>query len=489
MRRSMPGLRSALARASIVLGLVLGLGSGLGCAGLFGGPTPAWEKPPPPVSQAPVVQPGSFSRVDLENGLDVMILQDHRLPKVSLALTVRRGAGAVPIGSAGLAEYTSELMNRGAGDRDALELAQAVDDIGASLSVSAGWDTMVVSVSGLSSDLDRLVEILADVALAPRFDPEEAEKTRGEHLAALAAAKDDPGTLANWHAMKVLYPEHRYGLPRMGTKDRVERFDAGAATKLHAAYFVPNNAILSASGDVDPDAFLATARQIFGAWKPGIVPVATPPTPAPTPAQRRIVIADKPELVQTRIYIAHEGIARTDDRRIAASVMNDVLGGSGFSSRMMKVLRSDAGLAYGVGSGFDLRRQPGPFIVSTSTRVPETRRAVDILLAEIEAIRSDRPVDADALAKSKSYNVGQFGLGLETSDAVMDSLVNLSVFDLPDDSLDTYRKRVQSVTEAEVAALAAALLHPDRAAIVLLGPAEALTPQFEDLGVVEVVAP
>jgi zinc protease len=142
-----------------------------------------------------------------------------------------------------------------------------------------------------------------------------------------------------------------------------------------------------------------------------------------------------------------------------------------------------------VGSGFSLRRQPGPFYVSTFTRVAEARRAVDILLRELEDIRGPRPVDADELAKSKSYNVGQFGLGLETSASVMGSLVNLGVYGLPEDSLDTYRARVRAVTVEETTRIAQELLHPDRAAIVLLGPAEDLVPQFESLGTVKVVQP
>ena len=207
------------------------------------------------------------------------------------------------------------------------------------------------------------------------------------------------------------------------------------------------------------------------------------------PTKRRIVIADKPELVQSRIILAHEGISRTDDRRIAAGLLDSVLGGSGFSSRMMKELRSNEGLTYGVYSGFAMRRQPGPFMVSTFTRVPETRRAVDILLGQIKAIQSTTPVTEDELAKAKSYSVGQFALGLETSSAVMGSLVNLEIHGLPEDSLDTYRSRVNAVTPSEVHALSNALLHPDRIAIVLLGPADALVPQFEDLGEVEVVTP
>ena len=476
-----------VAMAAAVIGLIAyGF---LGCAGLGLGSQPAWLEAPPPVKHAPVVQAGALTRAELDNGLTVLILEDRRLPRVSLGVTVRRGAGAVDPSQAGLAEFTSEMMNRGAGARDAAALAEAVDDMGASLSVGSDWDSMGVAVGGLSEDFDALLEILRDVARSPRFDSAEAEKARAEHLAGLEAARDDPATLAQWAAMRVLYPGHRYGLPLEGTTDTVKAFDAAAARELHARYFVAGNAIVSVSGDVDAGVVLARLRSVFGDWPRGSTPAQTPAPPDPTPNERRIVIADKPDLVQARILITHEGLARTDDRRIPASVMNATLGGSGFSSRMMQTLRSDAGLTYSVGSGFSLRRRPGPFVVASFTRVPETRRAVDILLAELVAIRSTKPQTARELAEAKSYLVGQFGLGLETSEAVMQSLVDLSVYGLPDDSLDDYRARVDAVTIEQTAAVARDLLHPSRAAIVLLGPADALVPQMEGLGTPVVVSP
>jgi zinc protease len=234
---------------------------------------------------------------------------------------------------------------------------------------------------------------------------------------------------------------------------------------------------------------VAEARTLFGDWKPGPVPASTPPPPPKVPTSRRIVVVDKPDLVQARIFVGHEGIARSDPRRIAAGLMNDILGGSGFSSRLMQTLRADSGLTYGVGSGFALRREPGPFLVSTFTRVPEVRRALDILLAELTAIRGERLPSADDLAAARSYNVGQFGLGLETSEAVLGSLVELDVQGLPEDSLDSYRGRLRATGLDEVVAAARDLLHPERAAIVVLGPAEALVPQLEGLGDVEVVSP
>ena len=491
-RKNRPSRCRSGAGTLLRLTLAFVTGAGLGCAQWQ--PTkPAWEQPPPPLKQGPVVSADALTRTRLDNDLVVLLLEDHRLPTVSLSLTVRSGAGAVDPRRAGLAELTAELMNRGAGDRDALVLAEAVDALGASLSVSAGWDSMTATVSGLSRDLDFLLGILADVVRAPRFDAVEVAKARSEQLAGLEAANDNPAELVRREAMAVLYPEHRYGLPISGLPETVQALDEAAVRDLHGAFFVPGNAIVSVSGDVDPATFLAQLAAGFGDWSPpaggDLEPAGTPAPPAITPTGRRIVIADKPDLNQARILIAHEGIARTDPRRVTASLLNATLGGSGFSSRLMAKLRSEEGLTYGVRSGFSRRSQPGPFSVSTFTRVPETRRAVDMVLAELEGIRSDRRQNPEELAKAKSYMVGQFGLGLETSAAVLAGLVRLDVYGLPPDSLDTFRARVSAVTPDRAHRIADELLHPARAAIVLLGPAESLAPQFEDLGAVEIVSP
>jgi zinc protease len=462
-------------------------------AGLIGGCTltearPHWERPPPPAKEAPVVQPGALTRTTLDNGLRVLVLVDRRLPRVTLGLSARRGAGSVAVSHAGLAAFTAELMKRGAGDWSALALAQTVDEIGASLSVEAGWDSTGVTISGLSRDLDRLIEVLADVVLKPRFTPEEAEKAREEQLGGLAQAKDDPRRLVSWAASKALYPEHRYGLPLDGTPKSVVILDERLAREFHSNVFVPSNCVLFASGDIEPSEWLRRAEAIFGAWEGGDTPAKTPRPPAPVPATRRIVIVDRPDLVQAQIIVGHDGIRRADPVRIPAMLMNNVLGGSSFSSRMMAHIRGDEGLTYGVYSGFSLRREPGPFRVSTFTRAPEARRVVDLILAELETMREGPPSE-DELAKAASYSVGRFGLGLESSSAVMTSLVNLDIYGLPEDSLDTYRSRVRAVDTEATASAARELLYPDRAAVVLLGPAAMLAPQFEDLGNVEIVQP
>ena len=449
---------------------------------------PVWERPAPPVIDAPVVQPGALHRAELENGLRILVLEDHRLPRVSFTLTLRHGEASLPAEQAGLASLTAELLKRGAGARDALALASATDELGASLGAGADWDSIGVGVTGLSRDEDTLLAILADVVLRPRFDPREALRARSERLAALEGAKDDPATLLSWYAARALYPEHRFGAPSDGTPESVARFDARVARDLHRRFFVANDAVLAVVGDVETQDVLARVRGAFGTWPRGPV-VADGESPAvQAPPARRVIVVDQPDLVQARVMIAHEGIARSDPDRVAAGLLNSVVGGSGFSSRLMARVRSDAGLTYNVGSGFSLRRAPGPFVISTFTRVPEVRRVIDLLLGELERARSEPPSESE-LASARTLAVGEFALGLETSGAVMSSLVDLDVYGLPEDSLDSYRGRVRATTADQTAALAQRLFHPERTLIVLVGPAAGLTPQLEGLGPMEVIEP
>ena len=472
-------------------GCAAGLGAALALAcgaPSFLAPPPAWELPAPAPEDRPVVDADSVTRVALDNGLSVLIHEDHRLPRVSLSLTVRRGAAFESPEEAGAVSFMSELLERGAGERDALAFAEEVDALGARFSTGADWDSVGVGISGLSRDLDLLLELFADAALRPRFETRDAERSRAELLAALERAKDDPATLASWHASRAIYGTHRFALPVNGTPETVARFDAATARDLHARLFVPRGAILAVTGDVEPDAVLAALRKRFAGWPEAEVAPPGAPPPARAPEARRVVVVDQPDLGQARIVVGHEGISRTDEDRIALSLFNLVIGGSGFSSRLMIALRSEEGLTYGVGSGYALRRAPGPFYVSTFTRVEELRRALDILMAELERAKAEPPGEEE-LSWARTLATGQFALGLETSEAVTDALVDLDVYALPEDSLDTYRRRVRALTAEEVAAAGRAHLHPERAAIVLVGPAEAIVPQLEGLGPVEVVAP
>lgn len=462
-----------------------------GCGGIGLGPfaePPLWEQPPAEPRDEPVVAAGKLHREALANGVEVLVLEDHGLPWAEFGVTLRRGVGGEALGEAGIATLTAEVMQRGAGERDALALARVIDDLGALLSVGAGWDATSAAVAGLSRDRDTLFEVLVDVVREPRFEADEVARARAEQRAALDKAREDPSTLAGWHLARALYPEHRYGLPSGGTPETLADMDAAAVRAFHARTFVPQNAIVYAVGDVDPQAFFGKVREAFGDWEGEAPPEPAPAPPAQAPPERRVVVVDRPDLGQTHLRVGHEGIQRDDPRRIPAALVNTVLGGGGFNSRLMGRVRADEGLTYGIGSGFAQRRHPGPFRVATFTRNEEAGRVVELVLEEMERLRRE-PIPAEELASAKSLRAGQFALALETSAAVAESLVELEVHDLPRDLLDTYRARIRDVTAPQAAEVARALLHPGRVAIVAVGPAEVLEPLLEPLGPVDVVQP
>lgn len=474
-----------MSRGALALGLGLALALP-GCSALR--PKPAWERPPPPVAEGPVVPQERLHRSTLPNGLEVLVLEDPRLPRLELGLLLRRGAEIESTRDAGVVSLMADVMERGAGARDALALARAVEEIGADLGVGAGMDSVGVDLSGLSEDADLLFELLADVVLRPRFAPGEVARARAETLAALERERDQPGALLQRQFARTLYDGHRYGLSVAGAPESVARLDAAALRAAHARLFVASNAIVYVVGDVTEADALARVRERFGAWPAGEPPPPGPPPPGPTPPARRVVLVDRPELGQAQLAIGHEGISRTDDERIAAGLMNSILGGGGFLSRLMSRVRADEGLAYGIGSGFALRRHPGPFGITTSTRAQEAGRVVDIVLEELERLRREPPTDEE-LRNARSLSAGRFVLGLETSAAIAGALVELDVYGLPRDSLDSYRTRLNAVSLAEVHAAARRLLHPDRMAIVAVGPVAVLRPQLERFGPVEVVEP
>ena len=264
------------------LGIVAVASFAVGC-GLFE-PRPAWEEPPPPPLENPIVSSADLHRTTLPNGLEVIVLEDTRLPRIAFGITLRRGAGSVDPSFAGVAEIASEVMQRGAGERDALALAKVVEDVGASLSVSSSWDTTDLSISGLSEDRGLLFEILEDVALRARFGEVEFSKAQSEQQASIVAAQDDPATLVQLHVLSTLYEGHRYGLSSSGIAETISRIDAERARAYWVDRFVPRNAIFWAVGDFSAPELISKVQRAYGDLPDVPVIANTPPSPARTPS-------------------------------------------------------------------------------------------------------------------------------------------------------------------------------------------------------------
>ena len=457
-------------------------GVGLWCCLALACGLPACEEPsssgfftegaPPTTADEPIYDPDSFRHHRLDNGLATILWEDPSAPTAMLGIRVRRGAGSVDRQHAGLAKLTAALMDRGAGERDAPALTRAVRELSGVLEVNASWDKITVEMEGPADDIDRLVEILADVVMRPHFKDEAAESAVNQLVTRLRNSRNAPRRLQRHFAADLLYPNHRAGLPLEGTEATVSALTSEDARGFHSEIFVPNNALFFAAGAFDADELLTLVTEAFDGWAPGPMPPAAPPHPSPVPDARRVLIVDRPGLVKsTRVSLAHDGIPRQSPDRGAAHLLNEVI---------------ELSAIFMVRGESRMYRGGGTYSLAAVTHSNKVRRVVDLLLAELERVRK-QPIAEPELEQARTEVLARFARSLAPRYGVFSALIELDNYEMPEDSLAMYRSRTRAITAEDLEQYARRLLHPDRAAIVLIGPAEILLPQLDGLGPVEVV--
>ncbi len=423
-------------------------------------------------------------RRHLDNGLTVLIVEDQRLPAISLTLLVPAGGGADPTGQAGTASLVAGLLDKGSRHRDADSLAVAIDDLGASYSARAGRDSMAISLAGLSEDFMDLLALLGEITLESSFPATEFHLLRQRRLHALTRAMDQAATVADWTFSRGLYGEHPYGPPLSGTAASISALTETVPAAWHEQQFTPAGSCLAIAGAVPAEQALKAAADIFERWQGTPPPRASHPDPAP--AERRILLVDRPDSPQAQIRWGHLGISRGDPRHDAAELVNDVLGGGGFSSRLMQTIRSEKGLTYGIHSGFAARLHAGPFRVSTFTptaSVGEVLRDIDDLIG---AFRADGPT-ATELDDARRRLVGGYPLQFETATQVAGQLLEIELYGLPEDTVESYQDRILAVDTKQAADLAHDLLHPEAALAVVVGDLNGMGSAAADWGNTETV--
>jgi predicted Zn-dependent peptidase len=424
--------------------------------------TPPAPGPTPTLRVPPVV-----TRT-LSNGLPVWIVEAHKVPIVAVSLLVRSGSAADPAGQEGLASLVSALLDEGAGGRDALALADAVDDLGASLTSSSTFDSAAVRLEVLVARLAEALPILADVALRPAFPEPELERIRQERLTALLQARDDPASIVATAFPRVLYgATHRYGTPAVGTPATIRAFTVVDLQRFYRAHYRPDNAALLVVGDVTADTVLPLIEAAFGGWRTPPVPRAeTTVPPAPQRTAREVFLVDKPGAAQSQIRIGWIGVPRSTPDYFPITVMNTMLGGS-FTSRLNQNLREEHGYTYGAFSGFDMRRAAGPFQATAGVQTDKTAEALRQFFIELDGIRARVP--DEELDKARNYVALGFPSEFETARDILRRLEERLVYDLPDRYFASYIPSVQSVTAADVQRVARTYVQPNQMAVVVVG--------------------
>lgn len=437
------------------------------------GPTPRFTPPP-------------AARRTLSNGLDVLVVERHELPILTLELVVKGGEALVPEGKEGLASLTAELLTEGTTTRDSLQLAGALSEIGASIDAEGKLESSTVTLTTLTKHTAKALDLYADVLLHPSFPEKDLDRLRLQRLARLQARLGQPTAIAGVVFPRILYGQaHPYGRPDLGTPETIKGLTRDDAARFHERLFLPNNASLIAVGDTTPDAIAAELEQALKGWKPGEVPAPSLPEPPPSKAVT-VYLVDRPGAAQSVLAVGQVGVARSTPDYFPLTVMNAILGGQ-FSSRINLNLREEKGYTYGAHSHFHFRLGPGPFEAGGSVQTAVTKEALVELIKELTDITGPRPVTDAELAFAKDRIIRGFPNKFETTFGVAGTLVDLVLYHLPPDYFTTYQAKVEAVTKADVDRVAQKYLDPTRMAILVVGDRAKVEPALKALPYAQVL--
>jgi zinc protease len=449
-------------------------------------PTPDYWKnrtdlikaPAPPVP-AELALP-KVDRWQLKNGLEVLAIARHDLPLVSFSIAVKAGGYDEEKGKTlGVADFTASMLRKGTKARSADQIAGAIDFVGGALDTQASAESSFASCSVLSKDTRLCIDLLSDILLRPTFPEAEMGEVRDQVMAALAARYDNPHELASEHFDNLLFGEKNPDGWVLMPED-VQKISRADLTTFWKTYYRPNNAILAIAGDVDPAKLRAELEKAFGGWEKADVPVRAEPKVPPIKATR-ILLVDRPDLTQATLMFGHPGIKHTDPDWYAVTLMNYVLGGSDFSSRLMTEVRSKRGLTYGIGSSFGASLYQGAFRVSASTKNASVWDALVASVGELRRMKAEGPSEEE-IAKAKGYYAGSYPFKLQGAGEIAGSIVAAELQGLDVSYVKNFPLRLGAVSTAMAKAAAGKWLEPDALWVVIVGRAADIEPQLAKSG-------
>jgi zinc protease len=437
-------------------------------------------QPPPPPQPRPLELP-KVERWKLRNGLEVIVVPRSELPVVSFGVAVKAGDYDEHRQELGVASFTAEMLRKGTKRSSADQIAALIDGVGGSFEASASDEHSGVSCTVLAKDRGVCFRLLGETLLTPTFPEVEMGEIRDRLLGSINQRYDDPGALAAAHFDAELYgDDHPSGWVVM--PDDVRRITRADLVKFWKTYYRPNNSLLVMAGDVgELGGLRAEIDKTFGGWAKGAIP-ARPALQMPERKGVRTLLVDKDDLTQTTLTFGHAGIRHADPAWYAVTIMNYVLGGSDFSSRLMMEVRSKRGLTYGISSGFGESLSQGAFEVNAATKNESAWDAFAASVAELRKMKAEGPT-ADEVVKAHGYYAGSYPFQLQSAPSVAGGIVAAELHGLGVDYVEDLAVRLGGVDVAAAKAAAAAHLHPDDLTVVIVGRGAIVAPQLDKAGV------
>lgn len=467
-----------------------GMVMGLGLAGLIIAAPPLGRSAfaqatavAPEVGPAPKLTMPAVQTATLPNGLRIQVVEMREVPLVQANLMIE-GGGRLDGDRPGLATFTANMLDEGAGSRDAFALAAELEFLGADLNTGASWNATVISLGAPKRTFAKAMDLMADVLLRPTFSVVDVNRQRDLRLAAILQQRDQPGAVAALVTSKVVYPEtHPYHDPLGGDSASTAGLDSAMVRDFWQRAADPRRATLIVTGDISLAEARGLAQAKFGSWRAPARPLVAP-APSTVPAApkqaSRIVLVDKPGAAQSVISIGAPGVERTTPDYPAITLMNTILGGS-FSSRLNDVLREQKGYTYGAGSGFGWQPIPGAFQAGAQVRTNVTDSSLAIFFEEFRRIRDSAVSDVE-LERGRSYLALGALSDFETTGDVAGQLAGLNVFGLPLGTIPADIAAISKLTAADVQRAARKYIDPEHLTVVIVGDIATIRPGIEALG-------
>ncbi len=418
---------------------------------------------PPPPTELRAMQLPPFDEATLTNGLQIVVVENHRLPLVSVSLTMLGGASHDPAGKEGLASLTSDVLLRGTASRTADEMAAEIESVGSRLNASAGTDFFSLSTTVLKEHLGLGFDLMGDVLLRATFPDEEVDLARTRILSGLRAQEAQPAFLAGKYFDAALYGEHQYG--RTATSTSVGSITKEDVVGFAADLLRPGGAVLVVSGDIS----MAEARDMVGRYLAewSGTPVDNRSGDVPDARPTEILLVNRSGSAQSNILVGNLTMRPGDADYYATVVANKIFGG-GVDARLFLILREQNGWTYGAYSSHNRPEGVGRFRANTEVRAEVTDSALAEILHQMQRLRTE-PVPDEELQGAKGFLVGSFPLSIQTPQQIAARVRSVRLLGLGDDYLRTYRERLAAVDADGVMSVARRHIRPDSAVVVVVG--------------------
>jgi zinc protease len=436
-------------------------------------PLLAQKQPPPEPGKPKGFSVPAPRKLRLENGLAVTLVEYGTLPKVTVRLAVRAGNIDEKADQVWLADLMGDLLSQGTGSKTATQIAEEAARMGGSLDVNVGEDRTEIGGDVLSEFGPEMAELIADVAMHPKFPESELARLKADRLRRLSIAKSQPQQIAAERFRALLYPDHPYGR-LFPTEDMLKGFTIAQVRAFYDANFGAARSHVYVAGRFDEKAMEAAIRKAFAGWKSGPELAVNAPKPS---REHRLDTVDRPGAVQSTIYLGMPVADPSSPDWVALSVMDALLGGS-FGSRITSNIREQKGYTYSPFSQVSTHYRDAYWLESADVTTKDTGASLKEILAEIKRLQSEPPTETEVKG-IQNYLAGTFVLRNSSRAGIIGQLEFVDLHGLPDDYLNTYVSRVYSVTPAQIQQMAARYIQPEKATIVIVGDTKVIADQVK----------